>query len=216
MAIVLADKMMKAMGGRENWDATRYISWNFFDNRQLLWDKYTGDVRIKHLNEDLEVIVNINSLEGKVKRNSEELQQKDSVQKYLSQAQGAWINDSYWLVMPYKLKDSGVTLEYVGEEITQEGDSAYVLELTFEEVGNTPQNKYHVFVDKNTFLVSQWAYFSEADQAAPNFTMPWKDYKDFDGIMLSGNRGERALTDIQVLDEVPEHTFTSFDPVPFW
>ena len=29
-----------------------------------------------------------------------------------------WINDLYWLVMPFKLKDSGVTLKCLGEDTT--------------------------------------------------------------------------------------------------
>ena len=29
-AVELADSIMAAMGGRENWDKTRFISWNFF------------------------------------------------------------------------------------------------------------------------------------------------------------------------------------------
>ena len=29
-AIALADEVMAAMGGRANWDATRYITWRFF------------------------------------------------------------------------------------------------------------------------------------------------------------------------------------------
>ena len=35
-AIALADEVMEAMGGRKNWDATRYIRWNFFGRRTLL------------------------------------------------------------------------------------------------------------------------------------------------------------------------------------
>ena len=30
LAIVLADRIMSAMGGREAWDKTRYIKWKFY------------------------------------------------------------------------------------------------------------------------------------------------------------------------------------------
>ena len=50
---------------------------------------------------------------------------------------GQWINDTYWLVMPFKLKDSGVTLKYVGDGKTQAGDDADVLAMTFKNVGVT-------------------------------------------------------------------------------
>ena len=29
-AIEIADKVMKSIGGRENWDNTKYLRWNFF------------------------------------------------------------------------------------------------------------------------------------------------------------------------------------------
>ncbi|MEZ5331564.1 MAG: hypothetical protein R2991_05830 [Thermoanaerobaculia bacterium] len=48
--------------------------------------------------------------------------------------------------MPYKLEDPGVTLHYLGERPMLDGRPAEVLELTFEGVGRTPQNKYHVYV----------------------------------------------------------------------
>ncbi len=118
----------------------------------------------------------------------------------------AW--DSYWLVMPYKLKDSGVTLTYAGEDSTQAGEAADVLELRFQNVGFTPQNKYQVYVTKDDKLVKQWAYFSEASLDTPNFITPWEDYQKYDGILLSGNRGQRGLSNISVSDTVPEDAFS--------
>ena len=38
-AIALADQVMEKMGGRKNWDNTRYLHWNFFGRRTLLWIK---------------------------------------------------------------------------------------------------------------------------------------------------------------------------------
>ena len=212
-AIQLADSVMAAQGGRESWDDTRYIAWNFFGNRKLLWDKATGNVRVEYLKDDRTVLVNVNTGEGKVYKDGAELTQPDSVAKYLQQGKEAWINDSYWLVMPFKLKDSGVTLKYLGEDPTQAGQPADVLQLTFEGVGVTPQNKYKVWVDKETKLVSQWAHFRNASDPEPAFVMPWQDYQTYGGIKLSGDRGQSKLTDIKVLEEVPEAAFTSFEPV---
>ncbi|WP_084523912.1 hypothetical protein [Adhaeribacter aquaticus] len=212
-AILLADSVMAAQGGRQNWDATRYIAWNFFNNRQLLWDKFTGDVRVENLKDDTKTLVNINTGKGKVFRNGAEVTQPDSLAKYLQKGKEAWINDSYWLVMPYKLKDSGVTLKYLGEEKLTTGPETHVLQLTYENVGVTPENKYKVYVDKNTHLVAQWAFFKSANDSVPMFVMPWLNYQTYGKIKLSGDRGQAKITDIQVLEEVPETAFTSFDPV---
>jgi hypothetical protein len=46
LAVELADKVIEAHGGIESWNNTRYISWNFLGARDLIWDKYTGNVRI--------------------------------------------------------------------------------------------------------------------------------------------------------------------------
>jgi hypothetical protein len=212
-AIQIADSVMAAQGGRESWDETRYISWNFFGNRKLLWDKATGNVRVEHLKDDTKILVNVNTDEGRVYKDGAEVTQLDSVAKYLQRGKEAWINDSYWLVMPFKLKDSGVTLKYLGEETTQAGQPADVLQLTFESVGVTPENKYKVYVDKETNLVSQWAYFKSASDPEPAFVMPWQDYQTYGKLKLSGDRGQAKITDIKVLDEVPETAFTSFEPV---
>ena len=212
-AIVIADKVMDALGGRQNWDNTRYVCWNFFGARELIWDKQTGDVRIESSRDSTIYIVNINSLEGRVMKNGEEITQPDSLSKYLERGKRIWINDSYWLVMPYKLKDSGVTLKYLGEDTTQSGLQADLLELRFENVGVTPENKYNVWVDKETSLVRQWAYYRNDTLIEPGFILPWDNWKQYKNILLSGNRGERELSDIMVLDTLPESTFLTFDPV---
>lgn len=212
-AVQLADSVMEAQGGRQNWDQTRFIIWNFFDARRLYWDKFTGNVRIENLKDDTKTLVNINSGKGKVFKNGAEVTQPDSLAKYLKEGKEAWINDSYWLVMPFKLKDSGLTLHYIGEDTITGGKPAHVLELTFQNVGVTPENKYRVYVDKNSYLVSQWAYYPKATDKEPAFVMPWLDYQTYGNIKLSGDRGKAKLTGIQVLDELPETVFTSFDPV---
>src|SRR5690606_7211769 len=137
---------------RSSWDKTRYIAWNFFGVRDLIWEKSTGNVRINIPEDALEIIVNVNSLEGMAQKDGQSIQNADSLVKYMEMGKNIWINDSYWLVMPFKLKDSGVTLKYLGEDLTAAGDSAQVVVLTFQNVGNTPQNKYHVYIDKETKL----------------------------------------------------------------
>lgn len=210
-AIALADEAMKAMGGRKNWDNTHFITWNFFGNRRLVWDKWTGDVRIDNLKNDQTVLLNINTDKGRVMKNGQEVTQPDSVAKYVKQGKSAWINDAYWLVMPYKMKDSGVTLKYMGEDKTEDGAAAEKIQMTFDNVGDTPQNKYYVWLSPDSHLVTQWAYYAKGDSEKPNFILPWKTYKPYGKIMLTGDRGQRQLTDIQVFDKLPKSVFESFE-----
>jgi hypothetical protein len=208
-AVELADSIMVAMGGRQNWDNTRFISWNFFGNRDLVWDKKEERVRIESFNDSITYVVNLKTLTGKVWVKGQELTEKDSLNKMLDKAKSIWINDSYWLVMPFKLKDSGVTLKYLGEDTLMTGDRCNVLQLTFANVGDTPQNKYHVYVDLTDNLVKQWAYYSNASQDSANFIRPWDNYKKYGKILLSADRSDSGgPRNVSVTDTINEKLFS--------
>ncbi|MDE2998714.1 MAG: hypothetical protein OXU79_06505 [Gemmatimonadota bacterium] len=210
-AIEIADAVMRKMGGRENWDRTRYFTWRFFGRRLHVWDRWTGDVRFEEA--DRVTLMNVHSRKGRVWTAGVEIAEADSLVKYLTRGYRAWINDSYWLVMPYKLKDSGVTLTYAGEAKMENGRDAHVLTLTFTAVGVTPQNKYDVYVDKERMLVEQWSFYRNASDPEPRFVGPWTGWKPHGRIMLSAGRGTRAHTDVAVFDDLPRTVFESPDPV---
>jgi hypothetical protein len=210
-AIAIADQVMQKLGGRKNWDNTRYMTWKFFGRRFHVWDKHTGNIRVESKNRI--VLMNIHTQKGRVWENGEEVTHKDSLAKYLHGGYRAWINDSYWLVMPYKLKDSGVTLKYIGERKTESGADADVLQLTFARVGVTPENKYEVFVNKETKLVDQWSFYRTATDEEPRFTSPWQNWQAYGKIMLAVDHGTRQHTDVAVFDGLPASVFESPDPV---
>lgn len=210
-AVELADSVMEAMGGRKNWDETRYISWNFFGRRNLVWDKKDGHVRIESMPDSTIYLVNINDMTGRVQIKGQELTEPDSLQKMLAKAKSIWINDSYWLVMPYKLKDTGVRLKYLGEDTTLSGLKANVMELTFENVGDTPNNKYRVYVDLKDNLVKQWAYYQDASQDSASQVWPFDNYKRYGKILLSADRSDnRGPRDVRVDEKLSPETFREF------
>lgn len=204
-AIRIADQVMEAMGGRRNWDTTRYLKWNFFGRRQHTWDRFSGDYRME--SDHLLVLMNLQKITGRAWKDGVEVTHPDSLQKILQQANSIWINDSYWLIMPYKLKDSGVTLKYLGKKPNAEGKNCEVLQLTFKNVGDTPQNKYLVYVDPETHLVCQWDYFENAADEQPRISTPWKNWRPFGNILLSGDRGKRQISGIEAPPSVPAETF---------
>jgi hypothetical protein len=112
--------------------------------------------------------------------------------------------------MPYKLLDPGVTLRYQGQQKTEKGTLADVIELTFSAVGVTPDNKYLVYIDPTSHLVVQWAYFAKNTDEKPRFVLLWEDYKTYGKIKLSGERGPRDLTSIQVFPSLPTEVYTEF------
>jgi hypothetical protein len=210
-AIAIADEVMEKLGGRENWDKTRYITWRFFGRRLHVWDKWTGNARIE--SGKLIILMNLNTKDGRAWQDGQEVTHPDSLKKELEKGYAAWINDSYWVFMPYKLKDSGVTLKYHGEGMMADSSAADILELTFENTGLTPENKYLVYVDKTTRLVGQWDFFSNASDAAPRMSTPWKNWQKLGSIMLSDDRGRGKHSDLAVFDELPATVFESPEAV---
>lgn len=209
-AMAIADEVMAQLGGRENWDNTRYLKWRFFGRRLHVWDKWSGDVRVE--SKDMIVLMNLNTKAGRAWKAGVEITHPDSLAQPLQMAYEAWINDSYWMFMPYKLKDSGVTLKHLGEGAMADGAAADILELTFAGVGITPENRYLVYVDKHTRLVGQWDYFEKSSDEKPRVTSPWTNWRRYGKIMLSDERGRGKHTDIAVYELLPPAVFQ--DPAP--
>lgn len=201
-AVAIADDVMRAMGGRKAWDSTCSVAWNFFGKRSHVWDKCNGDYKL--VDGDRTVRMNLTTMKGRVWDKGTEVKDPAEVEQALKKAHSIWINDSYWLLMPYKLKDSGVTLKYGGEAKLPDERAADKLVMTFDKVGDTPQNKYEVLVARDTHLVEQWSYFDKASDEKPKIITPWSNWKSYGHIKLSGDRApDKSLTDIAVYDAPP-------------
>jgi hypothetical protein len=210
-AMKVADAAVVAMGGRENYDNTRYLSWVFFGSRFHIWDKYTGDIRIEYNKQNL-ILMNIHTKKGRVWEDGTEIVNSKLLAEKMQWGYETWINDSYWLVMPYKLHDDGVNLVYTRQDKSLEGRPVDVLTMTFEGVGVTPDNKYEVFFDQETKLLSEFAYYPTFETKIPRFRLPWKDWKMYDKIKLSGSRGEKGMAPINVFMSLPKSVLTENTP----
>lgn len=214
-AITVADRTMEAMGGRSAWDSTRFLRWRFFGRRLHVWDKSTGDLRVEATDEEerqILVLMNLGTKTGQVWRDGVEITAPGEKAEMLHNAESQWINDSYWVFMPYKLKDTGVTLDYLGERLMEDGRQADVVELVFENIGRTPENKYRVYVAEDSGLVEQWDFYGDAADEEPRFTTPWHNWQTYGAILLSDDRGKGGHTDLAVYEELPATVFT--DPAP--
>jgi len=207
-AIEIADQVMEKMGGRAAWEQARHLSWTLFGEDHV-WDKWTG--RFRWQGDSTVVLMNIHTMEGSAFINGNEIVSTD---EHLASAHRDWINAGYWLMMPYKLKDSGVTLGYKGEELMANGKEAYVLTLRFDGVGITPNNGYDVYVGKEQNLVQQWSFYANAEADEPNFTRTWEGYKSYDGVMLADTRTDvkdesniRTITNLGVYSDLPDSVF---------
>ncbi|WP_051359712.1 hypothetical protein [Adhaeribacter aquaticus] len=213
-AVDIATKVIKNMGGTDGWNKTRYIAWTW-RNQYHVWDKYENKFRLER--DTLVVVADLNTKQGKAYSKGKDISDSPQGQKLIQSMYPVWVNDSYWLIMPFKLKDSGVTLKYKGEGKTKAGEEADLLELTFENVGVTPNNKYVVAVDKKSGLVTEWSFYRSATDEKPGFTRAWNNYKTYGKIKMASGRAmdgdpKMDMSNIAVSQNIPAAVFNS--PLP--
>lgn len=214
-AVAIANKVMDAMGGQQKWDDLKYVSWTFFGARHLLWDKQNSRVRIKNTTDSTLYLVDLETGEGqKITPSKTILHTEDPLA--VDKAKSIWINDMYWLFMPFKLMDPGVNLKYLRQDTTNSGVMSDVLELTFNEVGVTPENKYEVYVDQSDNLIKQWSFFNRWDKKEPSAIWPWDNYKSYNGLMLSAERSDKkGPSNVKLYETVDEKAFTEVPAFEF-
>ncbi len=143
-ADAVAAQVMQALGGQAAWDSTRYLRFTFAGRRTHTWDRSTGRHRVEGKSRDgksFVILENLGTHQGRAWVDGKEAA-GDELKKMLETGYGTWVNDTYWLLMPYKLKDPGVHLAYAGEDTI--GGKAYdKLALSFDHVGLDPRRPLH-------------------------------------------------------------------------
>ncbi len=208
----LAQATIDQMGGLKEWNEHRYLVWDIFGESHY-WDKWSGDFRWQ--SDSLLVLMNIQTKKGRAWIEGKEVVDPEKRKALLDRGYERWVNNSYWLVMPYKLLDPGVNLHYVGVDTSKAGQISDVIELTFDNVGLTPNNRFRVFIDKKTGMVCQWAYYRNREDEEPGFILPWDQWKVYDGMWMSTGRGrERSnVTNLALPEKLPRSVFTDPGPV---
>jgi hypothetical protein len=221
-ALAIADALMEKLGGRAAWDRTAYVTWNHVGRRRYLWDHSADRVRLERAGprsgQPYVIIFDAATGRGRAWRGGQEVTEPNDLDSMLEAARREWINDSWWLLMPYRLRDPGVVLRYRGEGQTQEHRAADVLELSFTDAAAAPPMRFLVWVSRQSGLVEMWAGVGGAEGSEPEWTCRWKGWRRYGGIMLCGDRGQLRgqpvqLTEIAVPGRVPPAAFTGPDPI---
>lgn len=205
-------RSIERMGGMEAWNQKRYMVWQIFGENHY-WDKWSGDFRWEM--DSVTVLMNLNSKSGGAWIEGSEVREPAAKGQLLDRAYQRWVNNSYWTIMPLKLLDPGVNLRYVGVDTSEAGQASDVIELTFDSVGLTPNNRYRVMIDRTTGMVCQWSYYRQREDETPRFTRPWTDWKEYNGIWMSTGRGEDhgGVISLALPDKIPSSVFTDPKPV---
>ena len=209
--------MMNAMGGEKAWYAAHFVRFDFKVNadgktvadRSHLWDKMTGRYRLEDKTKDGKlrvVLLNVTDRHGDAYVDGKKLEGTAGA-KAVKDAYGAYINDMYWLAMPWKWMDAGVNLQYVGPK-TVGNDAGEVVRLTFDHVGLTPGDRYDAFVSSQSHLMTHWDYKLQSGDAG---SWDWQ-YGDYNGVKLAKNHTTAKMSidmgDVRVLDKVDDGFLT--------
>lgn len=225
----VAMKVYEFFGGPEAWAALPALRFDFAGGTETtrdlrarhLWDRTTGDYRVEMLQGSDTVYValfNVNTREGSVYLNGSPLDSAQSAEM-LQNAYRRFINDTYWLLMPVKLFDAGVTRSYLEDSSDSDTD---VLQLSFDDVGLTPGDHYWVYVDAETGRVNQWAF--RLQHHPPDHVpqpIQWTGYRTIPtaaGDIVVAERkvspGSVLYTDnVDVPSVLPEGAFTDPNPI---
>ena len=160
--------------GLENWDDVTEIQFTFnvdrgenHFERSWSWKPKSNEVTLRSADDTL--TYNRNDM--------------DSI---AMKTDGGFINDSYWLLAPFKLVwDEGTTLSESDRAVAPiSGDSLHKITLTYgNEGGYTPGDAYDFFYGDD-FMVKEWI-FRKGNQEAPSMITTFEDYKDFNGLQLA-------------------------------
>ncbi len=217
-ALEVTEAMHEAMGGLKNWNNTRYVQFKFQvgqpgdwrTSRAHLWDKWEGRYRFESTDDvgvKSVILFNTNTKVGKAYMGGEELPAAEA-QNRINGAYSAYINDTYWLAMPWKWLDGGVTLKHLGEE-TRDGITCDIVELSFKSVGLTPGDVYRAFVSRESHLMVHWEYTLQSEREG---AWDW-EYADTNGLKLAATHTQESGREIEMggpvaSDEVDETLFT--------
>jgi hypothetical protein len=195
-------ELTDAMGGQESWDRLPYLRFDFVverDGKEVArfrhwWDRAHGRCRVEGPDEKGRVVTAIFNLANrKGKSFTDGMSDTDSanVAGILENGYERWVNDTYWLMMPFKLKDPGAHLVYGKSAKTVKGteSTAYdVLELTFNPgVGLTPKDHYWLFVNRGTHLIDRWEMVLQGQKPPPS-AFTWERWTSVGPIRLSLER----------------------------
>lgn len=195
-AAAVAKQVTDAMGGLETWERIPYFRFDFVvvkDGKELArfkhwWDKRNSRIRVEGPDDKGRTVTAILSLrDRKGKSFTEGLLDTDStnIANIVQMGYERWVNDTYWVMMPFKLRDPGTHLKYDGTKRSDDGTEEDVLELTFDKgVGLTSDDHYWIYVNKATHLIDRWEYVLTGQKPPPQGAS-WEDWTSIGQVRLS-------------------------------
>lgn len=177
----LAQEVWKAAGG-PNWPEVKTIDFTFAVEKngtvvaraEHHWDVPAWTDRVQWKDKDVTVNLADPGTDEKAKA-----------------AYARWVNDSYWLLAPLKLRDRGLHVAFEGTK-EMDGAKREVLRLSFDKVGLTPTDNYRLYIDPASKRVTSWDYMPEGGKSAH---ATWEGYVKSGGFTFAT---EHKMGDVQI------------------
>lgn len=154
----LARRMIDGLGGAEAFQKLRYVGFAFvpkrggeaLSRREHAWDPGAGKARVRWQREgkDITAWLSLADKSGVVVVDGARVMDEAEKKKLLEDAYAAWVNDTYWLISPYKVFDPGVHRAAIDRRLRTSFD---------EGVGLTPGDVYlYDFDDEGRLAGWSW------------------------------------------------------------
>jgi hypothetical protein len=195
----VVQQLTDAMGGQKTWDNLPYFRFDFVavrDGKEIArfrhwWDKRQGRCRVEGPDDkgrNVTAIFNLKDRKGRSYTDGIIDNDSTNIANILKMGYERWVNDTYWVIMPFKLRDPGANVKHVRTERTEDGAEYDVLELSFDAgIGLTPSDRYWLFVNRNSHLIDKWEYVLTGQKPPPQ-AASWESWTTVGPIKLSLGR----------------------------
>ncbi len=157
----LTDQMFTALN-KQAYDSVRYIEFSFRGVHTHQWDRANKKVTVFWDDQKVEVDLSVGP---------------DNYSDLEYTAYKYFINDSFWLVAPFKAKDDGVTRAVV------EVEGGNGLLVSYSSGGVTPGDSYLWILDDNGFPLAWKLWTSNVPIGGLQFS--WDRWEDTQGVYFS-------------------------------
>lgn len=195
-AAAVATELTNAMGGQRTWDVLPYFRFDFVVVREgkevarfrHWWDKRNMRCRVEGPDEKGRIVTAIFSLKDKKGKSfTDGIVDTDpkNTADIIENGYARWVNDTYWIIMPFKLRDPGAHLQYGGLRKGTTGQVYDVLKLSFDPgIGLTPKDHYTLYINRKTHLIDRWQMMLQ-DQKPPPAAASWTGWTQVGPVKLA-------------------------------
>ncbi len=227
-AVALANKVIKTANARRFFDDVRYLGFSLIlkssagtsiENRHE-WNLQEGDYKVSWQEGDSSeflVYFNFRNKQRRCFRNNRVISDSTTASRVYGRAYATFVRDSWWLLMPFKLKAPGTILHFLDAR-SIDGQDYDIVRMTFNRVGLTPENIYDLYINRASNRIDRIDYYRDSLTAPVTFY--WSDWQEIGGYLFALRRtsadgnSEIIFRDIDVSRNAATGIFSSLPNHP--